>query len=101
MKRLVLQFVLLLTIYAGSIIKAQENPDLISSMQEKVPAWLSENNVPAAGIGIIEEGKIKYIKAFGELRKDVPASENSIFNIASMTVEGQAFTHAWHAVHLS
>ncbi len=52
---------------------------------EDVENWLNEYNVPAVGIGIIEDGEIKYTAVFGELKKDVPAPENTIFNIASLT----------------
>ena len=50
-----------------------------------VQNWLTENNVPAAGIGIIEDGKIKYAKVIGELKKGIPAPDNAIFNVASLT----------------
>lgn len=85
MKKLILPAKLLLIIFIGTSLQAQINTDVNMSFQEKVPVWLAENNVPAAGIGIIEDGKIKYIKVFGELKKGVPAPDNTIFNIASMT----------------
>ena len=47
--------------------------------------WLTENNVPAVGIGIIMDGKLKQIKMFGELKKNNPAPYNTIFNVASLT----------------
>ena len=75
----------LLTICLGSIVKAQNNADISSSLQEKIPVWLSENNVPAVGIGIIEYGKINYLKVFGELKSGVPAPDNTIFCVASIT----------------
>jgi len=74
-----------LTTLIGSSLQAQINTKVNLSFVEKVPAWMVENNVPAVGIGIIEDGKIKYIKVFGELKKCVPAPDNTIFNIASMT----------------
>ena len=55
------------------------------SFEQKVPGWLKETNVPAAGIGIIENGKLKYIKVFGELKKGTPAPANTIFQVASLT----------------
>ena len=55
------------------------------NFNNKVQNWLSENNVPAAGIGIIEDGKVKYANVIGELKKDIPAPDNAIFNIASLT----------------
>ncbi|MBB4801315.1 CubicO group peptidase (beta-lactamase class C family) [Flavobacterium nitrogenifigens] len=47
--------------------------------------WLKENNVPALGLGIISEGKLKQIKTFGKLKRDVPAPYNTIWNVASLT----------------
>lgn len=41
--------------------------------------------VPAVGIGIIEDGEIKYAKVIGELREGVRGTDNAIFSIASMT----------------
>jgi len=59
------------------------------AFQQKVPDWLKETNVPAVGIGIIENGKLGYVKVFGELKKGasqgVPAPANTIFQVASLT----------------
>jgi CubicO group peptidase (beta-lactamase class C family) len=46
---------------------------------------LKENKVPAVGIGIIREGKLREIKVYGELKKGSPAPYNAIFNVASLT----------------
>jgi CubicO group peptidase (beta-lactamase class C family) len=73
------------SICSESLINAQINKDVESKLQDKVPTWLSENNVPAAGIGIIENGEIKYVKVFGELKKGEPAPDNTIFSVASIT----------------
>lgn len=53
--------------------------------KEEILSWLNEFNVPAVGIGIIEDGKVNYVKVFGELKKGVPAPDITIFSIASMT----------------
>lgn len=66
-------------------LQAQINSKVILGFEKKIPTWITENNVPAVGIGIIEDGEIKYIKVFGELKKGVSAPDNAIFNIASMT----------------
>jgi len=66
------------------------------SFEKKIPDWLKETNVPAVGIGIIENGKLKYTRVFGELRKGgptgppapgppSPAPPNTIFQVASLT----------------
>lgn len=56
--------------------------------EKKVPGWLKETNVPAVGIGIIEDGKLKYTKVFGVLKNGGPGSpapQNTIFQVASLT----------------
>ena len=55
------------------------------SFEQKVPGWMKETNVPAVGIGLIENGKLKYVKVFGEIKKGTPAPANTIFQVASLT----------------
>jgi CubicO group peptidase (beta-lactamase class C family) len=66
-------------------IKAQESTSINPAFTENIPTWMSANNVRAVGIGIIENGKLKYIQVLGEVRKYVPAPQNTIFNIGSLT----------------
>lgn len=46
---------------------------------------LKNNNVPALGYAIIEDGKITELRVVGELEKGKIATENTIFNVASVT----------------
>lgn len=85
MKELFLLLKILLLIFIGNSLQAQNNSIANLKFENKINNWLTGNNVPAVGIGIIENGKIKYAKVFGELEKGVPAPNNTIFNIASMT----------------
>ncbi|HZN09491.1 MAG TPA: serine hydrolase domain-containing protein [Pyrinomonadaceae bacterium] len=82
-------FVLLIAILgAGNQAPAQT---INLGFEQKVPEWLKETNVPAAGVGIIENGKLKYAKVFGELKKGVPPTaatvspSETIFQVASLT----------------
>ena len=74
-----------LLIIIGVSLQAKNNTKANLSFEDKVQSWLTKNKVPAVGIGIIEDGKIKYVKVIGELKKGVPAVDNAIFSIASMT----------------
>jgi CubicO group peptidase (beta-lactamase class C family) len=80
-----IQLLIFLTIYVGSIIKAQINTKVNLSNENKIQGWLTENNVPAVGVGLIENGEIKFIKVFGEIKKGIPAPNNTIFSVASIT----------------
>ncbi len=84
MKRQSLLIKLIPILFIG-ISQAQVNTKVNLNFENRVQGWLEDKNVPAVSIGIIEEGEIKYVKAFGEIQKGVPAEVDSIFNIASMT----------------
>lgn len=85
MKRQILLIKLISILFIGLTLQAQGNTKANLGFEDKVQSWLTENNVPAVGIGIIEDGEIKYVKVIGELKKGVPAIDNAIFSIASMT----------------
>jgi CubicO group peptidase (beta-lactamase class C family) len=89
MEKIKFLFLLFLIVFFGQNCRTAINAKVNFAYQDKIPVWLAENNVPAIGIGIIEDGKIKSVKVFGELQKNVPAPINTIFEIASMikTVE--------------
>lgn len=64
---------------------AQKNNQKINfPSEEKIQAWKTKYKVPAVGIGIIENGKIKHVKVFGEHQNNQPAPKNTIFNVASV-----------------
>ena len=84
-KKLIFLTRLFLIIFIGTSLQAQINSKVNLSFEDKIQDWLTENDVPAAGIGLIENGRIKYVKVFGELKKGVPAPDNTIFNVASIT----------------
>jgi len=46
---------------------------------------LKENNVPALGIGVIENGKLTKVEVYGTLDKQATAPYNTIFKVASLT----------------
>jgi CubicO group peptidase (beta-lactamase class C family) len=80
---------LLLIVLVGSVegTYAQIDKPVNLAFEKQLSGWLKETNVPAAGIAIIENGKLTYTKVFGELRKGdpTPAPPNSIFQVASLT----------------
>ena len=79
------QILLIPILLIGLTPRVQANPKVNLNFENNVHGWMEEFNVPAVSVGIIEEGKIKYVKAFGEIQKGLPAQDNSVFNIASMT----------------
>ena len=86
---LCLLLIVLLGSVEGTHAKTSKPAPVSLAFEKKLPEWLKETNVPAAGIGIIENGKLIYTKVFGELRNGgpthSPAPQNSIFQVASLT----------------
>ena len=76
---------LLLTLIVGIHETYAQTPTTNTTFEQKLPGWMEDTNVPAVGIGLIENGKLKYIKVFGALKKDTPAPANTIFQVASLT----------------
>lgn len=59
--------------------------DIEDILNKEIPKLQSEQNVPAVGVGLIEDGKIKFTKVYGEHQLGKTATENTIFNVASIT----------------
>lgn len=57
----------------------------IFDKNSQINKWIKEKKVLALGLGIIENGKLKQIKVFGEIAKGQSAPYNTIFNVASLT----------------
>jgi CubicO group peptidase (beta-lactamase class C family) len=73
---------LILTVIA---IDAQQKELSFKDYDARVRKWLIYSRVPAVGIGIIEDGKLRQIMVYGDLKKGDPAPYNSIFQVASLT----------------
>jgi CubicO group peptidase (beta-lactamase class C family) len=67
------------------VIPTQAQTPKPVNFEKKIPEWMKETNVPAVGVGIIENGKLTYTKVFGELKRGDPAPPNTIFQVASLT----------------
>lgn len=72
-------------IIASNGLFAQQEKLTSMSFQDDIEKLMLEKNVPTVGIGIIEDGKLKQIMVFGELKKNSPAPYNTIFQVASLT----------------
>lgn len=79
-----LVWVLALTI---TLAKAQQPGGPPSDMDDSlaVAKWLKEKGIPALAVGYFENGGVKRIHVFGELKAGVPARQDAVFNVASVT----------------
>lgn len=68
-----------------SIFGCAQSQDIKLLSDSILLSWLEVYKVPAVGIGIIQNGKIKATKVLGSLTKDHPAPLNALFQVASLT----------------
>lgn len=83
--RIFITAILLVSVITQNGLLAQKLNFPSTNFQEEIKQLMVEKNVPALGIGIIENGELNQIMVFGELKKETPAPYNAIFNIASLT----------------
>jgi CubicO group peptidase (beta-lactamase class C family) len=73
-------------IWKLSVVLSYDHRDTIPSHQDDaMEHLLKENNVPALGLGIIENGRLTRVQVYGTLDKLVTAPYNTIFKVASLT----------------
>ena len=91
MKRLFLFLICSQLIFSCKEVNNTENKDAIfvddvtELLNREIPQLQTEQNVPAVGIALIENGKIKLLKVYGEHQLGNAAPANTIFNVASIT----------------
>ncbi len=74
---------LLLLVLNLSLVTAQDHINLPTKAE--LESLITENNIPALGIGTIENGEIAHSFVIGNLKENIPAPDNAIFDTASIT----------------
>jgi CubicO group peptidase (beta-lactamase class C family) len=82
MKTLIISIAALLTLIHRGFSQADTSQ---ANLLRDVPVWMAEYHVPCVGVGIVENGRIKWVKNLGDLQTGHPAPNNTLFNIASQT----------------
>jgi CubicO group peptidase (beta-lactamase class C family) len=70
-------------LFFASALPAQTTIPL--TFHYNMPAWMRESRVPGVAIGVLENGRIKTVETFGELRPGVPLTTTALWNVASLT----------------
>lgn len=64
---------------------ADVDRSLSRALDKQAPAWLAENDVPSLAVAYIRDGRIQWTRVYGEQSEGVPATERTLYNIASLT----------------
>lgn len=55
-----------------------------AALDEKAPLWLAEHHVPSMAVAYIRDGRVAWTRVYGEQSQGVPATEATLYNVASL-----------------
>ena len=58
---------------------------LRAELDRQAPQWLQQSDVPSVAVAYIENGKLAWTAVYGEQSPGVPATEKTLYNLASLT----------------
>jgi CubicO group peptidase (beta-lactamase class C family) len=58
---------------------------LPATLDARVPGWLAQHRVPSMAIAYVENGAVAWTRVYGEQSAGVPASSQTLYNVASLT----------------
>lgn len=56
-----------------------------AALDARVPGWLAEHGVPSLAVAYIRDGQLAWTRVYGQQADGVPASDSTLYNIASLT----------------
>ena len=76
---------------------------LAQKLDEQAPEWLVENDVPSLAVAYIRDGSVRWTRTYGEQADGVAATENTLYNVASLTkpITAEIILRLASAGHLS
>jgi CubicO group peptidase (beta-lactamase class C family) len=54
-------------------------------LDARVPQWLAQHKVPSLAVAYVRNGAVAWTRVYGEQAPGVPASERTLYNVASLT----------------
>lgn len=69
----------------SEVLSYDHQDPVVENPESGIEKLLKDNNVPALGLGIIENGKLTKVEVYGTLDKQKTAPYNTIFKVASLT----------------
>lgn len=69
--------------------QSEENPSsssaVLSTLDAQVPGWLAQHNVPSLAIAYVRDGRVAWTRVYGDQAEGVPATDATLYNVASLT----------------
>ncbi|HST62128.1 MAG TPA: serine hydrolase domain-containing protein [Longimicrobium sp.] len=59
--------------------------DVLAMLDAQAPRWLAEHGVPSLAVAYVHDGQVAWTRVYGEQSQGVPATDSTLYNIASLT----------------
>jgi CubicO group peptidase (beta-lactamase class C family) len=59
--------------------------DALATLDAQAPRWLAEHGVPSLAVAYVRDGTVAWTRVYGEQAEGVPATDSTLYNIASLT----------------
>jgi CubicO group peptidase (beta-lactamase class C family) len=59
--------------------------DVRTTLDAQVPGWLARHDVPSLAVARIRDGRVAWTRVYGQQAEGVPATDSTLYNVASLT----------------
>ena len=71
--------------FAQDAPKVSQRSELQQRLDRSVAQWLTKYDVPSVAVAYVENGKLAWTAVYGDQSPGVPATEKTLYNVASLT----------------
>lgn len=57
---------------------------LRAALEARAPGWLARHEVPSIAVAYVRDGRVAWTRVYGEQAEGVPATERTLYNVASL-----------------
>lgn len=58
---------------------------VLATLDARAPGWLAEHGVPSMAVAYIRDGRVQWTRTYGQQAEGVPATDATLYNVASLT----------------
>ena len=72
-------------LHAQSDVPSAPSSDVRAALDAQAPGWLAQSGVPSLAVAYVRDGRVAWTRVYGQQAEGVPASDSTLYNVASLT----------------
>lgn len=73
-------------VHAQSAHPSSSTPSTpLAALDAQAPGWLAEHGVPSLAVAYVRDGAVLWTRVYGQQAEGVPATDSTLYNVASLT----------------